>query len=131
MSEHEFAGILSYLVSPVEQDGRVKEEILRRLVKHLTNSGVHGLTPLGSTGEYRLSRRGSWRQHRKDSYDRKPGAGQPFDFGNGFIRQRIRVAYNRAVRVSDNSIAGKFKTSPNHTQYECSHIDVFFARGKD
>lgn len=44
------AGIFPYLVSPVEAGG-VREDVLRRLVAHLIDSGVHGLTPLGSTGE--------------------------------------------------------------------------------
>src|SRR5918998_6070956 len=47
-----FRGVFPYLVSPVSPDGRVIEGELRRLVDHLVASGVHGLTPLGSTGEF-------------------------------------------------------------------------------
>ncbi|GKX55939.1 dihydrodipicolinate synthase family protein [Leminorella grimontii] len=48
-----FSGIFPYLVSPVDnQSGKVLERSLRRLVEHLINSGVHGLSPLGSTGEF-------------------------------------------------------------------------------
>ena len=46
----EFHGVFPYLVSPVAPDGTVLEGELRRLVDHLIASGVHGLTPLGSTG---------------------------------------------------------------------------------
>jgi 4-hydroxy-tetrahydrodipicolinate synthase len=47
-----FHGVFPYLVSPVEEDGRIKDEVLARLVEHLIGAGVHGLTPLGSTGEF-------------------------------------------------------------------------------
>lgn len=32
--------------------GRVRERVLRDLVEHLIRCGVHGLSPLGSTGEF-------------------------------------------------------------------------------
>lgn len=41
-----------YLVSPVDHDGNVKTGVLKDLVEHLIRKGVHGLTPLGSTGEF-------------------------------------------------------------------------------
>lgn len=47
----EFAGIFPYLVTPVDTTGRLQEQVLRNLVNHLIAKGVHGLTPLGSTGE--------------------------------------------------------------------------------
>lgn len=47
-----FHGVFPYLVSPVAPDGAVPEGELRRLVDHLIDAGVHGLTPLGSTGEF-------------------------------------------------------------------------------
>jgi len=47
----EFHGIFPYLVSPIDEQGRVMEDVLRRLVCDLIDAGVHGLTPLGSTGE--------------------------------------------------------------------------------
>ncbi|NWF54888.1 MAG: dihydrodipicolinate synthase family protein [Syntrophaceae bacterium] len=52
MVRKEFAGVFPYLVSPVDSEGRVKESVLASLVKHLIKKGVHGLTPLGSTGEF-------------------------------------------------------------------------------
>ncbi len=48
----EFHGVFPYLVSPIAPDGNVLEGELRRLVDNLIASGVHGLTPLGSTGEF-------------------------------------------------------------------------------
>ena len=50
-SEQEFSGIFPYLVTPVDNAGNLKEDVLRDLVNHLISKGVHGLTPLGSTGE--------------------------------------------------------------------------------
>jgi 4-hydroxy-tetrahydrodipicolinate synthase len=47
-----FHGVFPYLVSPVDEAGRVKTAMLGRLVDDLIAAGVHGLTPLGSTGEF-------------------------------------------------------------------------------
>ena len=51
MSQKEFTGIFPYLVTPIDQSGNLKEGVLSDLVNHLISKGVHGLTPLGSTGE--------------------------------------------------------------------------------
>jgi 4-hydroxy-tetrahydrodipicolinate synthase len=51
MKEGQFRGIFPYLVTPVDDEGRLREEVLADLVDHLIRKGVHGLTPLGSTGE--------------------------------------------------------------------------------
>ena len=47
-----FRGVFPYLVSPIDVSGRIRTEVLARLCDHLIDSGVHGLTPLGSTGEF-------------------------------------------------------------------------------
>jgi 4-hydroxy-tetrahydrodipicolinate synthase len=47
----ELHGIFPYLVSPLDERGRVRADVLARLVRHLIDCGVHGLSPLGSTGE--------------------------------------------------------------------------------
>ncbi|HEX6141927.1 MAG TPA: dihydrodipicolinate synthase family protein [Geminicoccaceae bacterium] len=48
----ELHGVFPYLVSPIDEHGAVGDEVLGRLVEHLIGAGVHGLTPLGSTGEF-------------------------------------------------------------------------------
>jgi 4-hydroxy-tetrahydrodipicolinate synthase len=48
----DFHGVFPYLVSPVDAGGRVRTDVLGRLCDDLIASGVHGLTPLGSTGEF-------------------------------------------------------------------------------
>jgi dihydrodipicolinate synthase/N-acetylneuraminate lyase len=45
-------GVFPYLVSPLDADGRVRRDVLARLCEDLIAAGVHGLTPLGSTGEF-------------------------------------------------------------------------------
>ena len=47
-----FHGVFPYLVSPVDPDGRMRTDVLGRLCEDLIKAGVHGLTPLGSTGEF-------------------------------------------------------------------------------
>ena len=48
----DFHGVFPYLVSPIDEAGRIKSGVLGRLVDDLIAAGVHGLTPLGSTGEF-------------------------------------------------------------------------------
>ena len=48
----DFHGVFPYLVSPIDETGRIKSGVLGRLVDDLIGDGVHGLTPLGSTGEF-------------------------------------------------------------------------------
>ncbi|WP_316860586.1 dihydrodipicolinate synthase family protein [uncultured Cohaesibacter sp.] len=47
-----FCGVFPYLVSPVASDGTIMKGVLADLADHLIEAGVHGLTPLGSTGEF-------------------------------------------------------------------------------
>ncbi|MBN9585375.1 MAG: dihydrodipicolinate synthase family protein [Afipia sp. 62-7] len=47
-----FHGVFPYLASPITADGRIKTDVLGKLCDDLIKAGVHGLTPLGSTGEF-------------------------------------------------------------------------------
>ena len=44
-------GVLPALVTPLTHDGAVDEPAVERLIEHVLAGGVHGLLPLGSTGE--------------------------------------------------------------------------------
>jgi dihydrodipicolinate synthase/N-acetylneuraminate lyase len=57
----DFHGVFPYLVSPIGASGEVKTAVLERLCEDLIAAGVHGLTPLGSTGEFAYL---SWPQRR-------------------------------------------------------------------
>jgi 4-hydroxy-tetrahydrodipicolinate synthase len=48
----DFHGVFPYLVSPVDAGGKIRTDVLGRLCDDLIKAGVHGLTPLGSTGEF-------------------------------------------------------------------------------
>ena len=52
MSAAAFRGVFPYLVSPIRDSGEVDAPVLARLCDDLIKAGVHGLTPLGSTGEF-------------------------------------------------------------------------------
>ena len=47
-----FRGVFPYLVTPLRENGEVNAEVMSRLCEHLISCGVHGLAPLGSTGEF-------------------------------------------------------------------------------
>jgi 4-hydroxy-tetrahydrodipicolinate synthase len=48
----DFRGVFPYLVSPIDARGRILTDVLGKLAADLIKAGVHGLTPLGSTGEF-------------------------------------------------------------------------------
>jgi len=62
MAEATFHGVFPYLVSPLSESGEVKADVLARLCDDLIAAGVHGLTPLGSTGEFAYL---NWAQRRR------------------------------------------------------------------
>lgn len=62
MADADFHGVFPYLVSPIDSSGEVKADVLGRLCEDLIKAGVHGLTPLGSTGEFAYL---SWPQRRR------------------------------------------------------------------
>jgi 4-hydroxy-tetrahydrodipicolinate synthase len=62
MNEVKFHGVFPYLVSPVHETGEVNADVLARLCDDLIEAGVHGLTPLGSTGEFAYL---TWPQRRR------------------------------------------------------------------
>src|SRR5690606_23026586 len=62
MADNSFHGVFPYLVSPIDAAGRVDADVLARLCDDLIAAGVHGLAPLGSTGEFAYL---SWEQQRR------------------------------------------------------------------
>ena len=62
MNEAQFHGVFPYVVSPVHENGEVNTNVLTRLCDDLIKAGVHGLTPLGSTGEFAYL---TWPQRRR------------------------------------------------------------------
>jgi len=52
MIQASYHGVFPYLVSPVHESGEVMRDVLAKLCNDLIAAGVHGLTPLGSTGEF-------------------------------------------------------------------------------
>lgn len=45
-------GVIPPIITPFTDDGEVNYEVLRQLVSHLIEQGVHGVFPLGTTGEF-------------------------------------------------------------------------------
>ncbi len=51
MKNTKFRGIISPIVTPFDKKGEIDETIFRREVKYLLGTGIHGISPGGSTGE--------------------------------------------------------------------------------
>jgi 4-hydroxy-tetrahydrodipicolinate synthase len=62
VTDEQFEGVFPYLVSPVDSAGEVMADVLGQLCDDLITAGVHGLTPLGSTGEFAYL---TWPQRRR------------------------------------------------------------------
>lgn len=45
-------GIFPPIITPLTDEGEVNYPVLRQMVNHLIDNGVHGLFPLGTTGEF-------------------------------------------------------------------------------
>ena len=52
VTQSHFHGVFPYIVSPIKPTGEVDDAVLSRLCDDLIAAGVHGLAPLGSTGEF-------------------------------------------------------------------------------
>ena len=56
MDTARFTGIISPIVTPFDRDERLDEKTFRREAKYLLGTGIHGISPGGSTGEGELVR---------------------------------------------------------------------------
>ncbi len=45
-------GIIPPIITPFTEEGEINEPVLRQLIDHLLDEGVHGLFPMGTTGEF-------------------------------------------------------------------------------
>ena len=106
MAEKEFAVVFPYLVSPVDPQGAVKEDVLQELVAHLIQSGVHGLTPLGSTGEFAYL---TWEQRKRvvEVVVDSAGGRVPVVAGvaNTSVREAVRQAKEMQAIGADGILA--------------------------
>lgn len=59
MAETALRGVPPHLMSFITNTGEINADVLAVLVDHLVDAGVHGLVPLGSTGEFAYP---TWRQ---------------------------------------------------------------------
>ncbi|MFX1404805.1 MAG: 4-hydroxy-tetrahydrodipicolinate synthase [Promethearchaeota archaeon] len=47
-----FKGVMPPMITPFDSKYKINEEMLKRLTNYLVESGLHGLVPTGSTGEF-------------------------------------------------------------------------------
>ena len=55
-------GIVVPIVTPVTQDGKFNEKAYRDLIEYLASSGIHGVFPFGTTGEFYAHDMGFYRE---------------------------------------------------------------------
>lgn len=52
MNRFEPKGIIPALITPLTKEGRINEKVLRKLINHVIDGGVHGIFITGTTGEF-------------------------------------------------------------------------------
>lgn len=45
-------GIIPPIITPMTEDGKFNEPVFRDMINHLIEEGIHGIFPLGTTGEF-------------------------------------------------------------------------------
>jgi 4-hydroxy-tetrahydrodipicolinate synthase len=55
-------GIIPPIITPLTDEGQVNYPVLRQMVNHLIKNGVHGLFPMGTTGEFYAFDNDTYRQ---------------------------------------------------------------------
>ncbi|MGQ4892636.1 MAG: dihydrodipicolinate synthase family protein [Candidatus Njordarchaeia archaeon] len=52
MAAKRIEGVLTALLTPVDEKGNLNKAALRKLIRHLLEKGIHGFYPCGTTGEW-------------------------------------------------------------------------------
>ena len=86
-------GIIPPIITPLTEDGEVNYPVLRQMVNHLIENGVHGLFPLGTTGEFYAFDNDTYRKILETVKDETAGR-VPVYFGIGAINTKkcVRLA---------------------------------------
>jgi 4-hydroxy-tetrahydrodipicolinate synthase len=100
-------GVITAMVTPLDQDLNLDEEGLERLVEHLIEGGVHGIFILGTTGE---------------------APNLPYDVRFALIEQTCKLAGTRVpviVGITDTSHKDAIRMAAK--SYECGALAVVAA----
>ena len=119
----ELAGVFPYLVSPVNSDGSVKTEVLSQLVDHLIGCGVHGLTPLGSTGEFAYL---TWDQKKVIVDTVVKAAGGKVPVVAGVFHTSSREAARQAAELESMGVDGILAVMDSYFPLQQSQIYSYF-----
>lgn len=87
-------GVLPAMVTPLNNDETVNEGALRKLCRFLIDGGVHGLFPVGTTGEFYALTRDEKRRILEITLE-EAGKTVPVYFGSGAISTREVMALNK------------------------------------
>lgn len=92
-------GIIPPVVTPFDADGKVDEKVYRQLLRHLMDEGVHGLFPMGTTGEFYALTDDEYRRVLELTVEEANGA-VPVYAGCNYITTRGAI---RLVRIAEEA----------------------------
>jgi 4-hydroxy-tetrahydrodipicolinate synthase len=106
-SPHPLRGVITAMVTPLDQDLALDRKGLERLIEHLIGGGVHGIFILGTTGE---------------------APNLPYDVRSALIEQTCKLAGSRVpviVGITDTSYKDAIRLAVK--SYECGAFAVVAA----
>ncbi len=106
-SPHPLRGVITAMVTPLDQDLNLDQKGLERLIEHLIGGGVHGIFILGTTGE---------------------APNLPYDVRSALIEQTCKLAGTRVpviVGITDTSFKDAIRLAVK--SYECGAFAVVAA----
>ena len=108
-------GIVVPIVTPVTQDGKFNEKAYCDLIEYLASSGIHGVFPFGTTGEFYAHDMGFYREVLAVTKDAVRGR---MDIYAGANNITTRGAVEIAKAVEQVMAAEELRPEPSGTQEE-------------
>lgn len=111
-------GIIPAMVTPLDENGELKEGVLRSLTNYLVEGGVHGLFAVGSQGEF-FSLRGDQKKRIIEIVVEEANGRVPVYAGTGAVTTREAIELTRiAERAGAQavSVITPYFINPNETE---------------
>lgn len=123
MDNIKFKGIMPALVSPLNEDGSVREKVLRRLIRWHLSSGCSGFYICGATGEGVVMKPESRQAMAEITVDETGGQGTVI---NHIGAVDLRTAEQLARHSSDIGVAAISSVPPFFYQYGFEEIRQYY-----
>ena len=98
-------GIIPPVITPFQEDGSVNEPVLRQLVNFWIGEGVHGLFPLGTSGEFYAVEENEFRKILEIVVDENKGRVPVYAGANGITTRSVIKLIKIAEEVGVDAVS--------------------------